>query len=267
MFNGRIDIGAFEYQQASDLNLLVDTLVDENDGNYGRGDLSLREAIALANQWHSTDTIRLDPSLTSSGPATIRLNGGELRISDSVSIIGPGRDLLTVDASGNDSTPGLVDGRGSRIFNVSRTTATPANVLISNLRLTGGDMHGHGGAITSSESLLLKDMLIDNNAATGLGSGGGVYVTPQAGELVRIENSIITGNLAHRYGGGIGIAYSQGDVEIYNSTISNNGSFVSAGGVSLYSLAQVKAWLLLDRPYRTITRLSTAAAFESYVVT
>ena len=51
VFNGRIDIGAFEYQEPSDLNLLVDTLVDENDGNYSRGDLSLREAIALANQY------------------------------------------------------------------------------------------------------------------------------------------------------------------------------------------------------------------------
>ena len=36
---GRIDIGAFEYQTPTDLNLLVDTLVDESDGDYSRGDL------------------------------------------------------------------------------------------------------------------------------------------------------------------------------------------------------------------------------------
>ena len=46
---GRIDIGAFEYQTPTDLNLLVDTLVDESDGDYSRGDFELREAIELAN--------------------------------------------------------------------------------------------------------------------------------------------------------------------------------------------------------------------------
>ena len=37
----------FEYQQASDLNLVVDTLVDESDGNYGHGHLSLRKRLRL----------------------------------------------------------------------------------------------------------------------------------------------------------------------------------------------------------------------------
>ena len=55
VFDGRIDIGAFEYAGvASDLNLVVDTLVDENDGNYRPGDLSLREAIGLANAYRGS---------------------------------------------------------------------------------------------------------------------------------------------------------------------------------------------------------------------
>ena len=82
---GRIDIGAFEYQTPTDLNLLVDTLVDESDGDYSRGDLSLREAIELANASNYdgvVDTIRFDPALTAGGPATILLTHGELAITD-----------------------------------------------------------------------------------------------------------------------------------------------------------------------------------------
>ena len=65
VINGRIDIGAFEYQAASDLNLVVDTLVDESDGDYSLGDLSLREAILLANTYPSVDTIHFAPALAS----------------------------------------------------------------------------------------------------------------------------------------------------------------------------------------------------------
>ena len=91
VFGGRIDIGAFEYQAPSDLNLLVDTLVDESDGNYARGDLSLREAIELANLYPGADTIHFDPALTAGGPAKILLTQGELKITDSLTIDGPGR--------------------------------------------------------------------------------------------------------------------------------------------------------------------------------
>ena len=109
--NGRIDIGAFEFQEAERSQPLVDTLVDESDGNFSRGDLSLREAIELANHWPSTDTIRFDPALTAAGPATILLTMGELKITDDVTIEGPGAELLTIDASGNDPTPDIQTAR------------------------------------------------------------------------------------------------------------------------------------------------------------
>ncbi|MGI9457588.1 MAG: choice-of-anchor Q domain-containing protein, partial [Aeoliella sp.] len=59
----RIDIGAYEVQEPGDMKLLVDTLVDESDGDYSRGDLSLREALELANANPVADTIRFDPIL------------------------------------------------------------------------------------------------------------------------------------------------------------------------------------------------------------
>ena len=58
VFGGRIDIGAFEQQS---LNWVVDTLADESDGNYGPGDLSLREAINLARGSFSPSTRSRSP--------------------------------------------------------------------------------------------------------------------------------------------------------------------------------------------------------------
>ena len=93
--------------------------MDESDGNYSRGDLSLREAIELANasvHVGVVDTVRFDPKLWATGPATVVLTHSELKITDSISIDGPGADLLTIDASGNDRTQN--PGDGSRIFNI-----------------------------------------------------------------------------------------------------------------------------------------------------
>ena len=82
MVGGRIDIGAFEFQTPTDLNLLVDTLADESDGDYSRGDLSLREAIELANaanyrRRHRHDPLRPGPH--AGGPATILLDARRVK--------------------------------------------------------------------------------------------------------------------------------------------------------------------------------------------
>src|SRR5215471_4520027 len=66
------------------VNTLQDT-VDFNDGV-----TSLREAIFATNLVGGADTIDFAPSLTSGGPATIALTLGELKITDDLTITGPG---------------------------------------------------------------------------------------------------------------------------------------------------------------------------------
>ena len=68
IFGGTVDIGAYEAQT---LHLVVDTTADENNGNYGPGDLSLRQAIALANANPGADTIGFD--IPGAGVHTISL--------------------------------------------------------------------------------------------------------------------------------------------------------------------------------------------------
>ncbi|MEZ6071252.1 MAG: hypothetical protein R3C10_13505 [Pirellulales bacterium] len=133
------------------LSITVNTLVDEADGNISDGDVSLRDAIALAP---SGETINFADSLRG---GTITLTLGELVIDKSLSIDGPGADLLTVDASGNDPTPDSVltddatiadDGDGSRVFNIDDGNShSQATVTLSGLTISGGDVTGVGGGI------------------------------------------------------------------------------------------------------------------------
>ena len=130
------------------LSITVNTLLDENDG-IAVGGISLRDAIAAAV---SGDTINFAASLTSGGPASIVLTHGQLLINKSLVINGPGANLLTIDASGNDPTPTQDNGDGSRVFNIDDGSNNSVDVVISGLTLTGGDTPT-GGAIYSLRKL------------------------------------------------------------------------------------------------------------------
>ena len=108
--------GAYERQLGEVFSLVVDTLADELDVDYSAGDFSLREAIGIANANPGGDTVLFDASLTAGGPATMLLTQGELAITDALMINGPGADVLTIDASGNDPTRDDNNGDGSRVF-------------------------------------------------------------------------------------------------------------------------------------------------------
>ena len=57
--------------------------------------------------------------------------------------------MLSIDASGNDPTPNVNDGNGSRVFSSDEGDEKQlVEVEIRRLTLTGGDQNdGHGGAI------------------------------------------------------------------------------------------------------------------------
>lgn len=235
----------------------VDTLVDSVD--LADGVTSLREAIFAANTVTGEDTIRFDPTLTAGGPATILLTQGELAITDSLTIDGPGAELLTIDASGNDPTPGEVLGDGSRVLNVDDgNSAIAIDVTIRGLTLTGGDAREEGGAIRSRENVSLLSSRVTGNAAVaadvGTLSRGGA-IDHQVGVLA-VANTMITDNSAD-FGGGIyfgsgvlsvdrsvvadneaqsgaGLIIDSGDAQIANSVIRDNrapGGFSLGGGI------------------------------------
>ncbi len=85
------------------LTRTVTTQVDENDG-IGAGGVSLRDALSVAI---AGETINFADSLTSGGPATLTLTLGQLQVTKSLNIVGPGSNKLTISAAA-----------GNRIFNV-----------------------------------------------------------------------------------------------------------------------------------------------------
>jgi predicted outer membrane repeat protein len=199
----------------------IDTLADAVDA--GDGVTSLREAILATNQAAGPDEIDFAASLTSpGGPATILLTQGELAITDSLTITGPGADLLTLDASGNDPTPDSNNGDGSRVLNIDDANA--ANLLdvsIGGLALAGGDFVT-GGAILSSENLAVTASRIVGNSAA---SGGGIYAS---GATLTIVSSTISGNSASGRGGGI---RTFAILTITDSTITGNSAALFGGGI------------------------------------
>ena len=99
---------------------------------FDSGGGSLRQAVLDSNTAGGTNQIVFDPSFLSA-PHTINLTTGQMAITASVTITGPGANLLTVNGSTTQSTT-------NRIFNI---TGTPL-VTIAGLTMAQGNISGVG---------------------------------------------------------------------------------------------------------------------------
>lgn len=228
--DGALDIGAYETQA---LALEVDNLADKFDADYSEGQLSLREAVLLANRNPGLDTITFATALSGQ---TIALANGEIEITDDLSIDGAGlEERLTIDAQSN-----------SRVFNF---TAEVGDLTISRLVVTGGlttndnprvsngeePLTTHnGGAIRSHSSglLSLREVSITNSRTTGNGAAGGGVFTRGAVELV---DSVLTDNSTRGYDAPGGGLFAAGSIRVDRSEVASNyttGYFSRGGGVS-----------------------------------
>ncbi|HEX8077308.1 MAG TPA: CSLREA domain-containing protein, partial [Chthoniobacterales bacterium] len=204
------DIGAYEAPLdalQSGVNPLVNTATDHDDTVCGVGDCTLREAIRRANALSNApnpQTITFSASVT--GTITLLTSaGGELTITDSVNIAGPGARVLAV--SGNVQ---------SRIFNVTfeSQTATISGLTIKDGWIAGGTSSGatvSGGRIFNQAALTLNDCALINNRAAG-GSGafpGGAGGSGMGGAIHNTRNLTLnrctfSGNGASGGSGGAG---------------------------------------------------------------
>ncbi len=183
---------------------VVNTIVDNHDGNCDTLHCSLREAVEQCEE------VSFHENLTGQ---TIGLSGKALYA------IGK----LSIDAT---STPRLiVNGKGrSRVLGVGE-----GSVSIKGLTITGGDSVRHGGGILIYRgSLVLTNSTVRNNKAEL--DGGGIY--NDRGGLTLI-NSTVSANSARGAGGAIASWESnrEHDVTMIHSTIANN-SARSGGGIA-----------------------------------
>ena len=124
-----VSMGSFEWQHT----YVVDSISDVVDGDVSPGELSLREAIELVGQSDFADIIEFDADVFAT-PQTISLTSGPFVLREHVKVLGPGDDLLTIDAKGR-----------SRAFDIR--VRDVEGVALNGMRLVGGNAgHDQGGA-------------------------------------------------------------------------------------------------------------------------
>jgi CSLREA domain-containing protein len=225
---GTVDIGAFESQKSL---FEVDTLVDENDGDYGPGDRSLREAINLAGLTAGNDTITFAPGLGNALElqSALLLGSSSQPIQGNITIEGPGADLLALDANG-----------------ASRVIDFTYNPNYYNLTVRGLGLTGASGVALQREGGDNVDVILDevkvfgNGAGVAFAYGGNLTLTKteiadNAGigvSFAYASSLTMTGStVAENRGGGVTIGYAT--AAITNSTISSNESSGPVPGLSL----------------------------------
>ncbi len=207
----------------------VDTISDVTAAD---GVTTFREAVALANNAPDCDTINFDAALNGQ---TLTLTGpAQIQVTDSVNIIGPGSDLLTITNAGGSS----------RAFNM-----TSGDIDISGITFDGaGDSSSQ--VMAYSIALTADDIVVTNTGGMRLGQMDSATITnstfsdnTQSGlyffdsnSAITIDNCVISGNTSSnaggihlRNGGSLGVM----NAVISNSTIDNNTSGNDAGGIEI----------------------------------
>jgi hypothetical protein len=198
------DIGAFQTNP-----LVVNTTLDGTGSP--AGELSLRQAVNLADVLGTSEAITFDPTAFASAQ-TITLADGQLELSNQIEIDGPAASLS------------ISGGNASRVFQIDAS----AIVDLADLTIKGGLTSENGGGLAVyNGSLSLSDCTITGNStgSNPFGRGGGLY--NDAGK-VSLSGCAISDNTAEGYGGGLyGIS---GTLDLTDCTISGN-SANSGGGL------------------------------------
>jgi parallel beta-helix repeat protein len=207
--DSRPDIGAFQIQPGLVVNYAMDDILSP------LGDLSLREAVNLADVEDAAETITFSASVFDK-LQTITLSDGDLALSDS-----GGTQTITGPAAGL-----IISGGGqSRVFQVNGDVTAS----ISGLTISGGSTTGNGGGLYNDGTTRLNDVTLSGNTAT---AGAGLW---NNGTLT-LTDSTIAGNTATGNGGGLGAAggtASLSDCTISGNSAANGGGLATLGTASL----------------------------------
>jgi len=239
------DIGAFQTQA---LPFQVNTADDTATGAEPPGELSLRDAINLANA-QALATITFASSLSGTSITLAEVELPQIINGAHVTITGPGAGELAISADD-----------GSRVFDI----ASGGTLSLSGLTIEYGNGQtyyqpsqppGNGGGITNAGYLTITNSTLTGNTAF---SGGAIYNAPDATVILngstvssnvdlggfataeggaidnqgtlQVNQSTISGNTSSNLGGGI-FNGSSAAAYLYNSTISGNTAAVSGGGL------------------------------------
>jgi hypothetical protein len=176
---------------------------------------SLRAEIAAAQ---AGDTIVFAPTLDS---PTITLTSGELDITRSLTIQGPGAGQLAVS--------------GDHLSGVFEVDGATTSVTLSGLTITQGN--GQGGIFNNGSTLTVSGCTVSGNGVGNM--GGGIY---NLSGTLTVSGCTVSGNTAI-YGGGISnVVGNQGgpaSVTISNSILSGNVGSSGGGAIDNHNTGTV----------------------------
>jgi hypothetical protein len=217
----------------------VDRLTDATDNNLmdGKPDssndpedqISLRAAIQEANIATAKRYIFLPSgsyalSVTGAGGDT----QGDFDINKNVAIIGTGAGESRIDASGLTTSDRVFDVQNGGVLNLSRVTVTGGKTQNAGGENGGGISVRNGGTLNLTDSAVVGNVVGDPMT---FNNGGGIYFWPTGGGT--IVNSVIAGNTASRFGGGVFLGNSPpngspGVVTMTNTIVANNTATIGA---------------------------------------
>jgi len=172
---------------------------------------SLREAAMSASDGDTIDLSQL-------GCSRISLTTGSIPIAiDSLTLIGPGRDALTIDGAYN-SNQNLVFHLGHGTLSFSQLALTRGSKYRENLPALGGCVYSLGAV--SLDDTAITDCTAHSTGEGNVARGGAIYAT---GDVTMID-SVVSGATAlntdeEARGGGI---YTYGSLIAKYSTIADN---------------------------------------------
>lgn len=257
--------------QAISTTLVVNTTADASDSNpgdglcetaAGNGQCTLRAAIQESNAVTGEDTINIPIT------GTIYITSTLPPISDSVSIYGPGSNLLTLSGSYGVASPvvGFGGFGGSYYLSGVRVTGngtaggisiSHADVTLYDVSVSWAAMSGISIVFGDSVARVISSTVYNNNSPGGGGinngggtlilinsavfmngsgfGGGGIYNTGTATiRASAIYSNYTGGGITGGSGGGI---YNSGILNLTNSTVSGNSvnSNVNSTGGGVYN--------------------------------
>ncbi len=215
---------------------------------------------SVLDEAEAGDVIGFDAEGAFASGATISLLT-EIEIDRSVTIEGPGQDVLTV--SGNNVTRAfriagqaaatildltIADGvAGLEPLPVGEERRVGGGALVmpggaltlKRVRLNGNQAELGGGVANFDATLLIEESSVSDNDASG--SGGGIYFGGDGAGSTRLVSTRLAGNDAAEAGGGL--ASIAGPVAISGGRIERNtalsGAGLSVGGVTTVSAAEI----------------------------
>lgn len=224
--------------------LTVNSLGDGSDVNLGNGTCATAGNVCTLRAAIQESDAQLGGNIDFSVNGTIDI-GSELTFRYPLSINGPGPDDLTVRRDPDSASE-------FRIFHVNSAVSGPLGATFAGIKITNGvsrfplfagGSQGHGGAISTTGTVVLtiRDAAIVGNEARGenLAEGGGIWAGASQGGSVRILDSTIANNKAiglrnpsrgeGTEGRGGGIYVNSKSLLIRGSTISGNETGAAPG--------------------------------------